>query len=97
MNDIDAPVFIGHNQLTAMLRERVNNYNHTGLQPSLNNVEWAAAARVLDRYTGDFVYIHARSGNDYALFMVRAGEGNYLIRITNDTLPNGWQALVPFV
>jgi hypothetical protein len=96
--DPDPAAFTGHNQLTAMLRERVNNYDPRGLPPSLNNVEWAAAVRALGRYHGEFVYIHARTGQDYVLFAVRAGgENYYLFRITNDNLPNGWKALVPSV
>ncbi len=92
--------FIGHNQLTAQLRELVRereiNYNPAGLLPSLNIVEWEAATQILSHYHGDFKYVYARGGVGYALFMVIVDDArSYMFRISTDDLPSGWSQNVP--
>jgi hypothetical protein len=81
--------FQGNNLLTAILKEKILNYE-PGFGPSLNNLEEVAAQQRLSRYIGTFTYVNAKSGVDYATFLVNSNGERYLFRIYDDELPQGW-------
>ena len=87
--------FIGNNKLTAMLRVRVSNFNPRALAATLNNVQEADALEVLDRYHGDFTYVHATGGYGYGTFLVRTNGGLYTFRVAEEDLPERWSEVVP--
>jgi hypothetical protein len=87
--------FIGNNKLTALLRERVSNYNPRALATTLNNVQEEEALEVLDRYIGDFTYVLATGGFGYGTFLVRTNGGLYTFRVQQEDLPARWHEVVP--
>jgi hypothetical protein len=87
--------FVGNDHITALLQEQVANYVPYAFQASLNCVQWEETFTVLDRYRGDFIYVHARSGMDYSVFMVRAERRIYIFRLPSSSLPIDWEQSVP--
>jgi hypothetical protein len=87
--------FIGNNKLTQILREKVANYHPMAFGPCLNNVAAEAAHNVLNRYIGDFAYVHAQTTSTYSTFLVRSGEGFYTFIVNRNLLPEIWNDNVP--
>ena len=91
--------FVGNDHITALLQEEVANYRRANsayaFQASLNCVQWEETFAVLDRYRGDFTYVHARSGLDYSVFMVRSEGRIYIFRLRDSSLQSGWEQSVP--
>jgi hypothetical protein len=91
--------FIGNNLLTAKLQEQVQAIVERGpwaLQASLNCVQDEEARNVLDTYNGNFVYVCAAGGYNYATFLVRVDDQRYYtVRIYDVDLPHAWRENVP--
>jgi hypothetical protein len=95
--------FIGDAQLTAILREKVANYDPARLAPCLNSVESQIAVNKLNKYRGDFVYVHVRTAVNFSseednrfTFMVRSDDGGYYLFVVNSSLlSDNWNDNVP--
>ncbi len=93
--------FVGDEQLTEILREKVANFDPSQLAPCLNCVQSERAVNKLKQYRGDFVYVHVRtsvsaSGENCFTFMVRTDdEGYYLFVVQASVLADNWYDKTP--
>ncbi len=95
--------FIGHNKLSAMLRWHDGPRRALrGGHPPLHERQLTAAVEVMNRYSGDFVYVHVWDYLDFSTFLVRAlggpiGYRVYEYHVHADDLPDGWTENVPTI
>ena len=86
--------FTGNNQLTRVLQDRLrelhDNFNPFAVRPSLNNRQFEDAIAELGRFSGNFVYVYAKSGSSYSIFLVRDGGLHYVVDVAADQINFDW-------